>query len=143
LSKNSPVINLYDGSYLTYQEVCSKHINKLVKNYIQDFLNSISQEIDNFVGFNNIIINGDDNFIELLKKIELDTKFVIANKNNSVCLSNQNVSSMLYAYEYVNNKQIAYSKNVTYSVESFIDQALISKEANQNLFVKIGIASTR
>jgi hypothetical protein len=28
-------------------------------------------------------------------------------------------------------------------VESFIDQALISKEANQNLFVKIGIASTR
>jgi hypothetical protein len=50
---------------------------------------------------------------------------------------------MLYAYNYVNNKLISCCKTIIYSVDSFIDDELISKESNSTIFMKIGIASTR
>jgi hypothetical protein len=136
-----PVLNIYSSKYMDLTQLTQKQLINGVNKYVDKLVNSIEE---NIVGFNNIIINGSDNFYKLL---ESNIKFNFTKphefvKINSDLISYHNIGSLVNAYKHVYNKLVNCSKDIIYSINPYISENFNSNQTINKALIKLGIIST-
>jgi hypothetical protein len=136
-----PILSIYTSKYMEIQELTQKQLLCAVNKYAAQLVETIEKEVSDF---NNIIINGSDNFYRLL---ESNVKFLFTKPHDFVnidskMISYHNIGSIMLAYNHVYAKLKTYSKDLIYSINPYLNDNYSTNQMINNTLLKFGVIST-